>query len=176
MSNKPLQDSLLEAGIIPKNAVWQMEQWKAVPKGSTSKVGEFSIDRVNALREDIGLRQLPELRETILDVGKLLKEARPVVLVCRPLTVTGVPAGVDILGRYIVEIPKDSQECYNQLAAVMRNMTILHDKALKEGERNRLIVQVQVLWKTVEQVNQKFEVPTHWFLTTEVPSQVKKDA
>lgn len=153
-----------------------MEQWQAIPKGSVAKVGEFSIERVNALREDIELRQLPELRETILDAGKLLKEARPIVLVCRPLTVAGVPAGVDILGRYIVEIPTGNQENYNKLSAVMRNMTLLHDVALEEGERNRLIIQVQVLWKTVEQANQKYEIPTHWFLTTEIPSRASKDA
>jgi hypothetical protein len=162
MSEK-LQDKLLEAGIIPENAVRQMEQWQQVPEGSAEKIGEFDPSKVKALKEDLELQGLPTLRETVLDVDKIMENGRPVGLSHSGLTVNGVTAGVDVLKRYIFAIPR-TQEEYNTVSVMMRPLTQLTDDSLEAPLNKRMITSVSVLYETIAEGQ---SVPTHWFCETE---------
>lgn len=163
MSEK-LQDKLLEAGIIPENAVKQMEQWQQVPEGSAEKIGAFDPAKIKALREDLELQGLPTLRETVLDVDKIMEKGRPVNLShSGGLTVNGVTAGVDVLKRYIFAIPR-TQEAYNMISVMMRPLTQLTDDSLEPPLNKRMITAVSVLYSTVAEGQ---SVPTHWFCETE---------
>lgn len=162
MSDK-MRDKLLDAGIIPKNAAQQMEQWQNIPEGSADKVGKFAPEKINALREDLELQALPTLRETVLDVDKIMESGRPVNLSHSGLVVNGVTAGVDVLKRYIFAIP-DTQEAYNTLSVLMRPLTRLQDDELTPPLNQRMITAVSVLYATVEEGT---SIPTHWFCETE---------
>ena len=161
--DKKLQSKLLDSGIIPKNAVQQMEQWQQVPEGSADKVGEFAPEKVRALKEELELQTLPTLRETVLDVDKIMAAGRPVGLSHSGLVVNGVIAGVDVLRRYIFAIPKKQEE-YNTISILMRPLTRLEDNTLAPPLNQRIITEVSVLYSTVEEGE---SVPTHWFCVTE---------
>jgi hypothetical protein len=161
--DKKTRDRVLDSGIIPKNAVAQMEQWQQVPEGSAEKVGEFAPEKIQALREDLELQTLPTLRETVLDVDKIVAEGRPVNLSHGGLVVNGVTAGVDVLKRYIFEIPR-TQEAYNTISILMRPLTQLVDDSLREPLNKRTITEVSVLYSTVREGE---SIPTHWFCVTE---------
>lgn len=162
--DRKLQDRLLDAGIIPKNAAKQMEQWQSVPEGSSEKVGSFSPKKISSLKDDLELRGLPTLHETILDVDKIMEKSRPVTLShSGGLVVRGVPAGVDVLKRYIFAIP-DTQESYNTVSVLMRPLTTLQDDELAPPRNKRVITEVSVLYSTVSEGE---SVPTHWFCVTE---------
>jgi len=158
-----LQDKLLESGIIPENAVRQMEQWQQVPEGSAEKIGEFDPAKVQDLKEDLELQGLPTLRETVLDVDKIMERGRPVGLSHSGLVVNGVVAGVDVLKRYIFAIPR-TQEAYNTISILMRPLTRLQDDELAPPLNQRIITSVSVLYSTIAEGQ---SVPTHWFCETE---------
>lgn len=154
-----LKDKMLEAGIIPENAVKQMEQWQTLPAGSSKKVGRFDPEKVARLKDEVELSGLPRVRETMMDARKIVERAAknedrwtfknpPVVLV-------GVLAGSDRLGRLIVPIPMGDMINYNQLSALMRPMTTVMNKDGKEY----LIQSVELLYTD--------KVPTHWFVGLE---------
>lgn len=162
MSQK-LQNSLLEAGIIPAGSVKEMEQWQAVPNGSAEKIGEFSPQKVQGLREEIELQSLPTLRETVLDVDKIMAKGRPVTLLVEGSAKTiDVTAGVDIMQRYIVPIPQDSGT-YQYVTQFMRTHAIIHDESLESPRDVRRITEISVLYSTVEE---GASIPTHWFCVT----------
>ena len=163
---KHLQDKLLDAGIIPKNAVQQMERWQSVPAGSAGSVGEADPGKVRGLRKELDLQRLPTLRESILDVDSIVSKGRSVALKHGPLYVDGALAGVDRLGRYIFPIPQSETE-YNLMSTLLRPMTTLTDAALPVPRHLRTITVVSVLYRTVEQDNQRVSKPTHWFCETE---------
>jgi hypothetical protein len=158
-----LQDKLLDAGILPKNAVQQMEQWQQVSQGSAQKIGEFDPSKIKNLREDLELQGLPTLRETLLDVGKIMKNGRPVGLSHGGLAVNGVTAGVDVLKRYIFAIPRSQAE-YNTISVMMRPLTQLTDDSLTPPLNKRTITSVSVLYSTIAEGQ---SIPTHWFCETE---------
>lgn len=161
--DKKLQGKLLDAGIVPRNAVQQMEQWQTVPKGSADKVGEFTPEKIAALREELEIQTLPTLRETVLDVDKIMKAGRPVNLGHSGLVVNGVTAGVDVMKRYIFQIP-NKQDWYDMLSVLMRPLTTLVDESLPPPRNHRTITEVSVLYATVEEGE---SIPTHWFCVTE---------
>jgi hypothetical protein len=165
-----LQDKLLDAGVIPENAVKQAEQWQAVPEGTSKKIGEFSLEKIKDLKEELEIQRLPTLRESVLDLGKIMAEGRPVKLAHPPLSSPSVHAGVDRLGRYIFEIPHEEQE-YNLLSTLLRPMTTLHDQALEPPRDRRMITTVSVIYQTIERQKQKHSVPTHWLCETEAQGE-----
>lgn len=156
--NKKLQKSLLGAGILPTNGVKEMEQWQNVPKGSADQIGKFSTAKVKALREDLELQNLPTLRETVLDVDKLVSNGREVVLTADGASLV-VHVGVDVMGRYIFPIPTHRDQ-YQQLASMMRQTVTLLDDALPAPRNKRTIVEISVLYATVDEGEHE---PTHWF-------------
>jgi hypothetical protein len=160
--DEKLQNKLLDAGILPQNAVKQMEQWQSVPEGSAAKVGEFSEEKIAKLREEMELQELPTLKETVLDVDKYMKEGREVRLSHSGLGITGVIAGVDALKRYIFAIPRDRKE-YDLVSVFMRPLTRLEDGSLEPPLNQRVVTAVSVLYATVEK---GASVPTHWFCET----------
>jgi len=160
--DKKLRDKILDAGIVPKNAVQQMEQWQNLPQGSVDKIGKFSRSKVERLKNDLDLQSFPALRETVLDVDKLMDKARLVSLSHVGLTVQ-VYAGVDILNRYIFLIPETRGE-YNTLSVMMRPSVILVDYSIDPPRNERQITEVSALHSTIEEGK---SVPTHWFCTTE---------
>lgn len=160
--DKKLRDKILDAGIVPKNAVRQMEQWQNLPQGSSDKIGKFSKSKVERLRDDLDLQSFPTLKETVLDVDKIMEKSRPVNLINGGLSVT-VLAGVDLLNRYIFEIPKTRSE-YNSLSVMMRPTTTLVDDAVDPPRNRRQIIEVSVLHSTVTEGK---SIPTHWFCSTE---------
>ena len=162
-----LQGKLLDSGIIPSNAVRQMEQWQTVPKGSADKVGEFTSEKIDALKEELEIQTLPTLKETILDVDKIVAAGRPVYLRHNSFVVNGIMAGVDVLRRYIFEIPK-GRGAYNTLSMVMRPSTVLVDESLQPPQHRRVITEVSVLYATVKEGE---SVPTHWFCVTEADGE-----
>lgn len=161
--NKKLQDKLLDAGIIPKNAVQQMEQWQNVPAGSADKIGKFDPAKIKALREDIELHQLPTLRESFLDIDKVMEKGRDVVITHEGGYSVTCRAGVDLLRRYIIEIPRRPEE-YKQISVLMRPLSMILDDELPPPRNRRTITEVSVLYATVREGQ---SVPTHWFCTTE---------
>lgn len=171
MSDKDLRTRTMEAGIVPKEAVSQMEQWQTMPEGSADQVGEADLQKVNRLRADLELQRLPTLRETVLDVEKIVREGRPVDLKHGDLSMNGAHAGVDRLGRYVFEIPQ-VEGSYNLLSVLLRPMTVLTDNELPVPRNKRSITTVSVLYRTVEQGNkQRVSVPTHWFCETEAKGE-----
>lgn len=165
--SKNLRDKVLEAGIVPENAVSQMEQWQAVPQGSAAKVGEFDQKKVDALKEDLELKALPVLHESVLDIKKIMEKAKSVMLIHKPLALQA-EAGRDRLGRYIFAIP-DNETDYNALSAMMRPLTHLTDNELTSPRNNRIITAVSVLYATIEEGQES--VPTHWFCETEAKGE-----
>lgn len=161
--DKKLQEKLLDAGILPKNAVQQMEQWQNVPAGSSEKIGKFSPDKVKALKEELELHSLPTLRETVLDVDKVMEKGHQVTLSHEGVYKMSILAGVDILKRYIFEIPRNPEE-YKQISALMRPLSVIIDDELPEPLNRRVITEISVLYSTVRQ---GASVPTHWFCVTE---------
>ena len=148
-------NKIAQAGIVPKQAVEQMEQWQSIPEGTASEVGEGSLEKVRSLRDDLELQGLPAVRESLLDIRKLMEQARPVDLFHPPLSVSGAFAGVDRLKRYVFAIP-DDRLLYNQLSAIIRPMTKIADRSL---ERPRMISSVSLVYNK--------DIPTHWFCETE---------
>ena len=162
---KDLQTRMLEAGIVPKEAVGQMEQWHMVPEGSAQKVGTADVEKVKALKTDLELQQLPVLKETLLDIKQIMKRTRFVVIRQMGLEVGGLPAGVDRLGRYIFAIPRQ-EAARNRMSALLRLGTLLRDPLMPPPRDERRIVTVSVLYGTVEQQDKKVSLPTHWFCET----------
>lgn len=156
-----LQKKLLEAGIMPQNAVKQMEQWQRVPSGSAEHLGEFSPDKIEALREDLEARNLPTLRETILDVDKIMSRGRTVLVSRRGVYSLTCKAGIDILKHYIFEIPKHL-ETYRQLATVLRAGSSIVDQFVDPFPQT--ITDVSVLYATI---SPGVSEPTHWFCAVE---------
>jgi hypothetical protein len=165
--DKKTRDSLLDAGIVPKNAVQQMEQWQQVPEGSADKVGDANAAKVAALRDELELQSLPTLRETVLDVDKIVSNGRQVNLSHGGLVVNGIQAGVDVLKRYIFPIPR-TQEEYNTISVMMRPLTRLEDDSLEAPLNQRMITEVSVLYSTVKEGE---SIPTHWFCVTEAKGE-----
>lgn len=161
--NKKLQDKLLDAGILPENAVRQMEQWQNVPQGSAEKIGKFDPKKVEALKEELELHQLPTLRETVLDVDKIMDKGRSVVLSHEGVYSLTRRAGVDVLKRYIFEIPRNHEE-YKQVSALMRPLSVIVDDELPAPLNRRVVTEISVLYSTVKEGH---AVPTHWFCVTE---------
>jgi hypothetical protein len=161
--DKKLQEQLLDAGILPKNGVRQMEQWQNVPAGSAGKIGKFDPAKIKALKEDLELRSMPTLRESILDVDKLINKGRMVSLSHEGVYSINCKAGVDVLKRYIFEIPRDPEE-YKYISALMRPLSMIVDDALPEPFNRRVITEISVLYSTIAQ---GASVPTHWFCVTE---------
>jgi hypothetical protein len=139
-----------------------------MPAGSAEKVGKFDPKKVEALREHLEIRGLPQLRESILDIKKLMKNARSVALLHDALGIPEVPAGVDRLGRYIFAIPEKEQD-YNMLSVLLRPMTRLRDTELPEPRDRRMITAVSVLYATRKKGEEP--VPTHWFCETEAKGE-----
>jgi hypothetical protein len=164
-----VRDKMLEAGIVPKNAVGQMEQWQSMPAGSAEKVGEADLQKVQALREEMELKALPVLHETMLDIDKIMKAGHDVTLTHEPLKVT-CWCGVDRLGRYVFAIPQ-TQDLYNTLSVMMRPLTIMDDPHQRPPRDIRRITAVSVLYKTIEVGKTKKSVPTHWFCMTEAEGE-----
>ena len=160
---KHLQDKLLDAGVIPHNAVKQMEQWQSVPAGSSDRVGEFSQDKVRHLREDVELQALPAFKETLLDVDKLMKKGRHVTLFHEGAYALKCWAGVDILKRYIFQIPSDAEQ-YKQISGLMRPLSFLLDDSSQPPLNRRMVSEVSVLYETVED---GVSIPTHWLCVTQ---------
>jgi hypothetical protein len=140
-----------------------MEQWQQVPEGSADKVGEFTPEKIHALKEDLELQDLPTLRETHLDVDKIMEDGRPVLLVHGGYSVNGVTAGVDVLKRYIFAIPTTEAE-YNLVSILMRPLTQIVDDSLEPPLNHRVITEISVLYSTVREGE---SLPTHWFCVTE---------
>ena len=166
--SKELMDQMLDAGIFSKEAVAQMEQWQTMPAGSAEKVGEFDPKKIAALREHLEIRGLPQLRETVLDIKKIMKASRMVALLHDALGMPEVEAGVDRLGRYIFVIPKVEQD-YNMLSILLRPMTRLRDTFLPEPRDRRMITAVSVLYATIKKGEEPR--PTHWFCETEAKGE-----
>lgn len=158
MSIEDLQKKILEAGVVPEEAVKQMEQWQAVPAGASEAIGEADLKKVRALRGDLELRGLPSIRETIPDLKKIMSNTRKVNLSVQQLTLNNVTAGVDRLDRYLFQIPKN-QDSYNALSSVLRPMTALHDPTKESPESDRHITAVSLIYTD--------QTPTHWFCETE---------
>lgn len=161
--NKKLQDKLLDAGILPENAVKQMEQWQNVPAGSADKIGKFDPKKIKALKEELELNQLPTLRETILDVDKLMEKGRNVTLSHEGVYEVSLRAGIDVLKRYIFEIPRNPEE-YKHVSTLMRPLSVIVDDELPEPLNRRTVTEISVLYSTVQKGT---SVPTHWFCVTE---------
>jgi len=154
-----LQDKILQAGIVPKQAVAQMEQWQTSPAGSAEKVGEADIDKVRSLRGDLELRGLPTIRESLMDLKKLMDKSRPVSLINQPASLIGAMAGVDRLDRYIFEIPRTDAVLHENLTALLRPMTTIIDLSRDAPEDERRIIAVSLLYND--------KTPTHLFCETE---------
>jgi hypothetical protein len=154
-----VQDKILQAGIVPKQAVAQMEQWQTSPAGSAAKVGEANIDKVRSLRGDLELRGLPTIRESLMDIKKLMDRARPVNLINKPASLIGAMAGVDRLDRYIFEIPRTDAVLHANLTSLLRPMTTIIDSSRNEPEDERRIIAVSLLYNDT--------TPTHLFCETE---------
>lgn len=165
--DRKLQDKLFGAGILPEGAVKQMEQWQTVRGGSSKKMGRFNPRKIYDLREDLELQALPVLRETILDLDKIMSRSRSVRLSFADTTIEGISAGVDILKRYIIQIPDTAVE-YHMLSAVVRPMAEIWDQVLRPPSDNRTITDVSVLYSTIREGE---SVPTHWFCSTESPGE-----
>ena len=172
MSDKDLRTKTMEAGIVPKDAVSQMEQWQTMPQGSADQVGEADLEKVNKLHYDLELQRLPTLRESVLDVDKIVAKGSEVLLSHGEFLLKNTIAGVDRLGRYIFEIPADERS-YTQLSTMLRPMTILMDNGLPVPRNRRSITVVSVLYRTIEQGKNKnkVSVPTHWFCETEAKGE-----
>lgn len=155
-----LRDKMLAAGIIPENAVKQMEQWQMLPTGSADKIRKFDPAKVKALKDEVELSGLPRVRETIADAHKLVEKAaagnRRWAFRNPSLAVEGVLAGEDRLGRLIIPIPMGDMIAYNQLSMLMRPMTLATVGTNDEGLR---IANVEILYTD--------KIPTHWFVELE---------
>ena len=153
---KDLKDKLLAAGIIPEGPVKQMEQWQQLPVGSSQQIGSFYPAKVARLKDELELSGLPKVRETMMDVRKIVERAASLqsswTFKLSPLSVTGVLAGSDRLGRLIIPIPMGDMISYNQLAHVLRPMTLAINKGGEEYE----IKGVELLYTD--------KIPTHWFV------------
>lgn len=151
-----LKDKLLAAGIIPEGPVKQMEQWQQLPAGSSKRIGEFDPAKVARLKDELELSGLPKVRETMMDVRKILerasKDEQLWVFRNGPLMVTGVTGGRDRMGRLIVPIPMGDMILYNQVSALVRPMTLIMDKDGNEFE----VKSVELLYTD--------KIPTHWFV------------
>ncbi|MFW9801150.1 MAG: hypothetical protein ACFFFC_00735 [Candidatus Thorarchaeota archaeon] len=165
MSSRDLKDAIMGAGIVPKNAVAQMERWQTMPAGSSSRVGPANVNKVQELKDDLDLCLAPICRESILDIKKLMEEARPVDLIFDNLTVLGVLAGVDRLGRYIIEIG-DSDE-NDLITSLIHPFTKIMDMSLEPPKHYRTITAVSLICKTERRGKSQVSVPTHWFCETE---------
>jgi hypothetical protein len=135
-----------------------MEQWQQLPAGSSSKIGLFDPAKVAYLKDELELSGLPKVRETLLDVHKIVERA----VVCQDnwkftsasLSVVTL-AGSDRMGRLIVPIPMGDMLLYNQVSAVMRPMAQAVNKDGKVFE----VTGVVLLYTD--------KIPTHYFLEIE---------
>jgi len=160
-----LRKKILEAGVVSKEAVAQMEQWKMVPAGSAANVRSADIQKVRDLRQDLEVRDLPRLAETLLDLKKIMAQAHPISLGRGTLRVNGVLAGTYPVGRYIIEIAKDTR-LRETLAALLKPQTQLIDNQLPVPRNQRSITAVSVFHHTIDREGQKVVEPTHWLCDT----------
>ena len=160
--NKDLQKKIAQAGMVPANAVAQMEQWKTTEEGMSKEVGEADLDKVRALSDELELKGLPSVKEALLDIKKIMNQAVLVDLVNADTVLTDVTAGIDRLDRYIFEIPTVDQTAFNALSFLLRPMTVILNR---EDNRERMIVGVSLIYSTDAE---KRNVPTHWFCETEM--------
>lgn len=149
---------ILDAGIVPEGPVKQMENWRMVPAGSSKAVRQASVPKVTKLREEVSLSHLPTMRETVLDISKIMREAHPVILTFNKTTQMHVPAGVDRLGRYYIEVPQEREE-FQFLSPVIQTGATLLDNRLSFPRNKRTITAVNVLYETKDNGISR---PTHW--------------
>ena len=169
--DQKLRNRILDAGIVPPASVKEMEQWQGVPQGSADKIGSFSPEKVDRMREDLELRGLPTLHETVLDVDKIMEKSGRMVRLFNAhdlgygdkVGYVWGHAGVDILKRYIFKIPEDA-EVYKSLSSRICQMSIIRDDSLEDPLNIRTITEVSVLYSTIEEGQ---SIPTHWFCVTE---------
>jgi hypothetical protein len=163
--SKDIQTKIMEAGIVPENAVTQMENWKTMPNGSSLEVKRPDIKKVDRLRDELEIQQLPVSSEAMFDVKKIMGESRPVNLFYGSLKILGVLAGVDRLNRYIIKIPDLDTEMI--LTSLMHPCTILVDFSLSPPENLRTITSISVIANTIQKRKRKLSTPTHWLCETE---------
>ena len=165
--SRPLQEKLLDAGIIPEDAVKQMEHWQVVAPGSAEKIGEFDPKKIEKLREEFEPYPFPTLQETVLDVNKIMDNAREITLSHEGIYSVNCSAGVDVLKRYIFVIPKVELE-YKTLSTLMRPGSRIVDNSLSSPFNGRVITEVSVLYRTVREGS---SVPCYWFCATRSPGE-----
>jgi hypothetical protein len=144
------RDALFSLGVLPANAVKQMERWKTVPEGSHKKLGGDT-----SVLGDLNVHEIPDFKECNPDIKRIMKNLVTIGLVTDELDLVKFSAGVDCLGRYFIALQSDF--FVRRYVNYMRENTIL----LTNNNDFKLVKDVGMNWITNDD---KTKSPTHWIL------------